>query len=78
MELIVQEHVMQLDFQVMNMDRADVVLGREWLHGLGNTLRPSYEHNSLSFIADGKHVLLLGEKNIPPSPLICTTELSRL
>ena len=33
--LNVQSHTMTLDFQVMNMLRADVVLGQEWLHSLG-------------------------------------------
>ena len=32
--LNVQSHSMALDFQVMNMLRADVVLRQEWLHGL--------------------------------------------
>ena len=36
--VFVQEHTMVLDFQVMNMSRADVILGREWLHGLGSSL----------------------------------------
>ncbi|MCO5583428.1 hypothetical protein L7F22_037339 [Adiantum nelumboides] len=57
--------------EVMHMDRADVVLGREWLHSLGLSLKRSYVHNMASFDVDGIHVLLLGEKNVPPSPLIC-------
>ena len=69
---------MTLDFQVMNMARADVVLGREWLHSLGSFLKRNYEHNSLSFVSNGVHVLLLGESNIPPAPLICNSELSYL
>ena len=47
--LEIQGHTMHLDFQVMNMDRADVVLSREWLHGLGPSLKQSYEHNSFMF-----------------------------
>ena len=74
--LDVQGHTMTLSFHVMNMDRADVVLGREWLHSLGPSLKRSYEHNSLMFDVNGKHVLLLGEKHIPPSPLICMAELT--
>ena len=77
-ELKVQEHTMTLDFQVMNMARANVVLGREWLHSLGSSLKRSYEHNSISFLSNGVHVLLLGESNIPPAPLICNSELSYL
>ena len=69
---------MTLDFQVMHMDRADVVLGREWLHNLGPSLKQSYEHNSFMFDDNGIHVLLLGEKNVPPSPLICTAKISKL
>ena len=77
-ELKVQENMMTLDFQVMNMARVDVVLGREWLHSLGSSLNCSYEHNSLSFISNDIHVLLLGEINIPPTPLICNSKLSYL
>ncbi|MCO5549378.1 hypothetical protein L7F22_002849 [Adiantum nelumboides] len=77
-ELIVQAHTMTLDFQVMNTDRADVVLRWDRLHGLGNTLHTSFEHNFLFFMANGKHVLFLGEKNIPFAPLICIAELSFL
>ena len=50
---------MTLDFQVMNMERADVVLGREWLHGLGPSLKRSYEHNTITFSEQGTHVLLI-------------------
>ena len=62
----------------MNMLRADVLLGREWLHGLGPSLKRSYEHNTIAFDDHGVHVLLIGERDIPPSPLICTTELQYL
>ena len=54
--LDVQGHTMTLSFHVMNMDRADVVLGREWLHSLGPSLKQSYEHNSFMFDVNGKHV----------------------
>lgn len=37
----VQGHSMKLDFDVMHMSRADVVLGHEWLHGLGSSLSRS-------------------------------------
>ena len=55
-----------------------MVLGREWLHSLGSSLKRSYDHNSISFVSNGAHVLLLGESNIPPAPLICNFELSYL
>ena len=61
------------------MSRADVILGCEWLHGLGSALHRSYEHNTITFTANGKHVLLIGERDVPPpTPLICTAELSFL
>ena len=41
--LKMQGHFTKLDFQVMNMTRADVVLGTEWLHGLGTSLARSYQ-----------------------------------
>ena len=34
-----QGHTINLSFHVMNMDRTDVVLGREWLHNLGPSLK---------------------------------------
>ena len=74
--LEVEGHMMTLGFHVMNMDRADVVLGHEWLHNLGPSLKQSYKHNLFMFDDNGKHVLLLGEKNIPLSPLICMAELN--
>ena len=50
-----------------------------WLHGLSPSLRHSYQHNSFMFDdANGTHVLLLGEKDMPASPFICTAELSQL
>ena len=76
--VFVQENTMVLDFQVMNMSCADVILGREWLHGLGSLLHRSYEHNTIMFTANGKHILLIGERDVPPTPLICTVELSFL
>ena len=78
MPVFVQEHTMVLDFQVMNMSRTDVILGHEWLHGLGPLLKRSYEHNTITFEANGKHVLLIGERDVPSSPLICNVELSYL
>ena len=36
--LELQGHTMKLDFHVMNMTRVDVVLGRNWLFGLGSSL----------------------------------------
>ena len=54
------------------------MLGLEWLHGLGSLLHRSYEHNTITFTANGRHILLIGERDVPPTPLICTTELSFL
>ena len=69
---------MVVSFQVMNMSCIDVILGCEWLHGLVASLKGSYEHNSMTFEVDGKHVLLLGESDVPPSTLICNMEISIL
>ena len=38
-----------IDFQIKNMDRANLVLGREWLWELGPFLKWSYQQNSLEF-----------------------------
>ena len=72
--LEVQGYSMKLDFHVMHMSRADVVLGHKWLHGLGSSLQRNYQHNTISFEANGVHVLLMVEQEVPPSPLICTGE----
>ena len=40
------------------------------------TLKQSYEHNSFMFDDNSTHVLLLGERNVPPSPLICMAKLA--
>ena len=76
--LELQGHTMKLDFHVMNMTRADVVLGRNWLFGLGSSLSRSYQHNTLAFKDNGVHVLLIGERDVPSSPLICTAEVQNL
>ena len=76
--LEVQGHTMKLDFHVMHMTRADVVLGREWLHSLGSSLTRSYQHNTLAFEGNGVHVSTMGEIKVPATPLICNTELSYL
>ena len=52
------------------MTRANVVLGHKWLHGLGPSLKHSYKHNTLTFDAHDAHVLLMGEQDVPASPLI--------
>ena len=66
--LEMQGHTMKLDFHVMHMTRANVVLGHEWLHSLGSSLTRSYQHNTLAFEDNGVHVLLLGEWDVPAIP----------
>ena len=66
----------KMDFQVMNMTRAYIVLGREWLYSLGTILSHSYTHNTISFKdSSGAHVLLIGEQDVPQFPLVCTIKL---
>ena len=61
-KLETQNYTTTMDFQVMNMTRADIILGREWLYGLGSTLSCSYAHNTISFRRSaGAHILLIGE-----------------
>ena len=69
---------MNIDFHVMHMTRADIVLGREWLHSLGSSLQRSFQSNTLTFEDNFVHILLLGERDVPPSLLICNTELNVL
>ena len=60
--LKMQNYSTKMDFQVMNMTWADVVLGREWLYSLDMTLSRNYTHNTISFKDSiGAHVLLIGE-----------------
>ena len=66
---------MLLEFHVMHMTRIDVVLGCEWLHGLGLSPKHSYQYNTLTFDAHGAHVLLIGEKDGLASPMICNAKL---
>ena len=47
-----------------------MVLSRAWLHGLGDVLKRSYISNTIAFKDNGVHVLLMGEKDIPSSPLV--------
>ena len=60
-KLEVQGHTTKLNFHVMHMSLADKVLGCEWLHGLGSSLKRSYQHNTLAFDDSGIHGLLMGE-----------------
>ena len=60
----------------MHMDWADVVLGHEWLHNLGPTLKQSYKYNFLMFEDNGTNVLMFGEKIILLSLLICMVEIA--
>ena len=41
-------------------------------------MKRSYEYNTLAFEVNGTHVLLMGEQNVPPSPLIGSIKLSFL
>ena len=37
-------HNMVVNFEVNDTSKADVILGKEWLHALGSSLKHSYEH----------------------------------
>ena len=70
--------MMTLNFHVMHMTRANVVLSRAWLHGLGDPLKGSYISNTIAFEDNGVHRLLIGEKDIPSSPLVFSIEIDVL
>ena len=74
--LVVQGHTMTLSFQVMHMSRTDVALRHEWFHGLGSSLKRSYQHNTFAYDESGVYVLLMGEQDVPASPLICNAKLT--
>ena len=75
----IQNYFTKMDFQVMNMTRADVVLGKEWLYSLGMTLSRSYTHNTISFTDSiDAHVLMIRERDVPQSPLVCTVKLQSM
>ena len=75
--LSLQGYEATLDFQVMHLARADVILGREWLFHLGATLKRSYLDNSFEFEHNGKTIRLQGEHDVPTAPLICSLELQK-
>ena len=52
-----------------------MVLSRAWLHGLGDTLKRSYVSNTIAFEDNGVLVLLMREKDIPSSLLVCSAEI---
>ena len=76
--LKMQGHTMNINFHVMHMTRVDLVLGHEWLHSKGSSLQRSYQSITLALEDNGVHVLLLGEQDIPPLPLISSIELNFL
>ena len=55
-----------------------MVLSRAWLHGLGDTLKRSSVSNTIVFEDNAVHVLLMGEKDIPSSPLVCSAKIDVL
>ena len=77
-EMDTQGYKENLDFQIMHLDRTDVVLGRKWLYGLGNTLQRSYLNNSITFEKYGRVFQIQGEHSVLNSPLICSMELERI
>ena len=60
----------------MHLDRTDVILGREWLYGLGNTLQRSYLN--ITFEKHGRVFQIQGEHSVLNSPLICSMELETI
>ena len=62
----------------MHLDRTDVVFGRKWLYGLGNTFQRSYLNNSITFEKYGRVFQIQGEHSVPNSPLICSMELESI
>ena len=63
----VQGYIMHLDCHAMHMTRVDVVLGREWLHGLSP--QHKYQYNILTFDAHGAQVLFMGEQGVLASSM---------
>ena len=78
-KLEMQNYTTSMNFQVMNMTQAGVILGREWLYGLGSTLSHNYAHNTISFTDSAcAHILLIGKREVLASPLVCSVELQSL
>ena len=55
-----------------------LILGQEWLYGLGNTLKRSYLNNSITFKKYGRVFQIQGEHSVPNSLLICSMELESI
>ena len=76
--LSIQYFDIHFDFHVMHITCADIILGREWLFSLRPTLSRSYIDNTLEFEANGKHICLHGEHDVPSSSMICAIEVDHL
>ena len=76
--LEVQEHTMNPNFHIMHVSRDDIIVGCEWLHGLGSLLKRSYQPNTLAFNLCGVHILLMREQDVPASSLICHPKVTYL
>ena len=55
-----------------------MILSSAWLHGLGDTLKRSFISNTIAFEDNGVHMLLMGKKDIPSSPLVSSAKIDVL
>ena len=78
-QLKVRGHVMHLDFHVMNLSKADVVLDYEWLHGLGMPLKCSSTQH-VYFLCSWCICFVDGRVRYPcfSNDLLCTASFSNI
>ena len=74
----IQKHDFRVDFHVLPIRGADVVLGMQWLKSLGPVLT-DYTTLTMKFIYDGKLIELIGDRDmtldqISPSQLHCLVD----
>ena len=68
----VQRYSFVVDFFVLDMQGADMVLGVQWLETLG-FVRTHYKDLTMEFTVGGQQVLLKGERAMKHDPISCKT-----
>ena len=63
--ITIQGHEFIVDFYVLDLKGADVVLGVQWMMGLG-TIRTNYRHLTMAFEWKGEQVTIQGERLLKP------------
>ena len=63
--ITIQGHEFTVDFYVLDLKGADIVLGVQWMMGLG-IIRTNYHHLTMAFEWKGEQVTIQGERLLKP------------